>query len=104
MKKTYIQNGTTAHGNTLGNRAYDLVEKYYFQNPNIADHGDILDSVIDFYILVQSNLFVGVRKSSFSAGVWMARFLLGKGSTNYEYTSDGIVPLENGRPPKHQEC
>ncbi|GFH58298.1 hypothetical protein CTEN210_14774 [Chaetoceros tenuissimus] len=107
----YTQNGSTANGiNTLSNRAviecgHELVQKYYLQNPNIADHGDILDSIINFYILVHSNVFIGVRNSSFSAGVWMARFLLGKGSTNYEYTSDGIMPLENGgRPPEHQAC
>jgi len=107
----YTKNLSMVNGiNTLRNRpvlecGHYLVQEYYDQNPNIPEHGDILDSIINFYILVHSKLFVGVRKSSFSASVWMTRFLLGRGSTNYEYTSDGIIPLQNGgRPPEHHAC
>lgn len=83
-----------------------LVQDYYQTHPNSIIFGSILESMINFYIAVESEIFVGFRHSSFSKSVWATRYHQGKGSSNYEYTRDeGIKPIENGGLPKpHENC
>ena len=70
------------------------------------DFGTILPMIIDFQIAINSAAFVGVLGSTFSVDIWSARWLLGKGDSNFRYTRDGsILPLENGgKPPAHVDC
>jgi len=69
-------------------------------------YGDILPSMINFWLAVNADVFVGVMKSSWSNDVWTTRYYQGKGMYNYQYTHDtGIVPVENnGLPPPHKNC
>jgi hypothetical protein len=86
-----------------------IQEAFYKARPDVVDnyYGDILPSILNFWLAVQADVFVGVMKSSWSNDVWRTRFYLGKGDKNYQYVSyDGgmIIPVENsGLPPKH-EC
>ena len=84
----------------------EAVQKYYEETPGSIDLGTILPMIIDFQIAVDSTAFVGVLGSTFSVDVWSARWLLGKGDSNFRYTRDGsIEPLENGgKPPAHVDC
>jgi hypothetical protein len=96
--------------NTLSGRAmYEcgqaLVNMYYKENPGSRNYGDILPMIVDFHILTEAEIFIGVRQSSFSTDVWMTRYYQGKGASNYEYTPDGIFLIENGGlPPSHVSC
>jgi hypothetical protein len=69
-------------------------------------YGDILPAILDFWLAVQSDVFVGVKGSSWSVDVWTARYFQGRGRQNYEYTVEhGIVPVPNhGRPRPHTRC
>ena len=96
--------------NTLSGRAmYEcgdaLINTYYKENPASMNYGDILPMIVNFYLLTEAEIFIGVRQSSFSTDVWMTRYYQGKGASNYEYTSDGIFLIENGGlPPSHVNC
>jgi hypothetical protein len=67
-------------------------------------YGDLLPSLLSFWLAVEADIFVGVMKSSWSNDVWTTRYYLGKGSTNYQYTKDtGVIPVpDNGLPRTHQ--
>jgi hypothetical protein len=81
------------------------LSQYYSTHPQVADHGLLLESVLNFHIAVQADVFIGVAKSSYSTDVLTTRYLLGKGRHNFLYTKDGIVPVENGGlPPPHKDC
>ncbi|KAG7372155.1 hypothetical protein IV203_018298 [Nitzschia inconspicua] len=84
------------------------VDRWYKSQDALSDdyYGSILPSLLNFYIAVRADVFVGVDKSSWSADVWATRFHLGKGNGNYKYTTDqGIIQLESGgRPPAHFSC
>jgi len=69
-------------------------------------YGDILPSMLNFWLAVQADVFVGVKKSSWSTSVWTTRYHKGKGDRNFEYTRDrGIIPIENnGLPNPHKIC
>ena len=82
-----------------------LMDKFYSTNPNSIDYGSLLQSVVNFYIATEAKAFIGVRGSSYSTDIWTTRFHQGKGATNYEYTKDGIIKLDNGGlPPMHTNC
>jgi hypothetical protein len=82
-----------------------MLKQYYESNPNIPDHGTLLQSVINFYIAVSSDIFIGVAQSSYSTDILTTRYWLGKGLTNYRYTKDGIEAVENdGLPVPHGNC
>jgi hypothetical protein len=82
-----------------------LMDKYYSANPNSIDYGSLLQSVVNFYIATEAKAFIGVRGSSYSTDIWTTRFHQGNGATNYEYTKDGIIKLDNGGlPPMHTNC
>jgi len=82
-----------------------LMDKYYSENPNSMEYGSLLESVVNFYVATEARAFIGVRGSSYSTDIWTTRYHQGKGDTNYEYTLDGIIPMENGGlPPKHTDC
>ena len=68
--------------------------------------GDLLPSLLNFWLAVRADVFVGVRKSSWSTDVWTTRYHMGKGDRNFEYTQDrGIMPIGNdGLPPPHKQC
>lgn len=82
-----------------------LVDDYYAAHLDVPDHGSLVSAVIDFYVAVNSAVFVGVRGSTFSSDVWTTRYHQGNGETNYEYTKEGIDPIENGGLPiPHVNC
>jgi hypothetical protein len=83
----------------------NMLQEYYQAHPDIPDHGSLLQSVINFDIAVNADIFVGVRKSSYSTDVWTTRYHQGKGDTNYEYTKSGTRQIENGGlPVPHINC
>ncbi|VEU34953.1 unnamed protein product [Pseudo-nitzschia multistriata] len=68
--------------------------------------GDMLSSILNFWLAVNADIFVGAMKSSWSNDVWTMRYYQGKGDSNFQYTpTGGIVPIaNNGLPPPHQNC
>jgi hypothetical protein len=61
--------------------------------------------MINFHVATEASIFVGVRGSSYSTDIWTTRFHLGKGDSNYEYTPDSIIQIDNGGlPPPHSNC
>ena len=83
-----------------------LLQDFYRENPNVPDHGSLLQAVVNFHLAVNAAIFVGVRGSSYSTDVWTTRYHLGKGKDNYRYTTDGAVEaIENGGlPDPHVNC
>lgn len=87
-----------------------LIERYHESQSSTGqqavDYGSLLPSIINFEVAVESAVFVGMRSSSWSNSVWTARYYLGKGDANFEYTRErGVRPMENGGlPPPHQNC
>jgi hypothetical protein len=82
-----------------------LMDKFYSAHPDSIDYGSLLQSVVNFYIATEAKAFIGVRGSSYSTDIWTTRYHQGKGDTNYEYTKDGVVKLDNGGlPPMHTNC
>ena len=82
-----------------------MMDRYYVANPDVVNHGTLLEQVINFDLAVQARYFVGVAGSSYSTAVWTTRYYSGKGLTNYQYTPRGIVPVENdGLPNPHGNC
>jgi hypothetical protein len=69
-------------------------------------YGSILPSIVNFWLAVEADIFVGVMKSSWSTDVWTTRYYQGKGQKNFQYTIDhGIIPVPNrGLPPPHRNC
>ena len=84
-----------------------ILEQYYALHPDVPDHGSLLQSVINFDVAVNADVFVGVKGSSYSSHVMTARYYLGKGDQNYRYTKGGggIESVENGGLPEpHTNC
>ena len=71
---------------------HELYSKYY----------SLSGSIIDFFLAVQSSIFIGTEVSSFSVDVEITRFFRGM-KTNYHYLPDQIVlttPDESRNPPR----
>lgn len=100
-------------------KPYGLYNRYGFHSngSNMDDHipilplpnnyfGDILPSLMSFWLAVNADVFVGVMGSSWSNDVWTVRYFQGKGDRNFQYTRDrGIIPVvNNGLPPPHGKC
>lgn len=82
-----------------------ILQGYYRRHPDVPDHGSLLQSVINFHIAVQADIFVGVKSSSYSTEVMTTRYYLGKGDHNYRYTLNGIEKVGNGGLPEpHSNC
>ena len=85
-------------------------QAFYSQQPQTPDnyYGDILPSILNFWLAVQADIFVGVKKSSWSTDVWTSRYYLyGAGKAgNYEYTKDGLIRAigNGGLPAPHKNC
>ena len=91
--------------NTVFECGEGWVNNYYEKHPATNDYGSILPSIINFYIAVNAEIFIGASRSSWSNDVWTARYHQGKGDKNYEYSSKGILQLSNdGLPPLHKNC
>jgi hypothetical protein len=92
--------------NTVFECGEGWVNDYYRKRSTTStDYGSILPSIVNFYIAVHAEIFIGVSRSSWSNDVWTARYHQGKGDKNYEYRSDGIFQLPNGGlPPLHKSC
>ncbi|KAI2494612.1 hypothetical protein MHU86_19937 [Fragilaria crotonensis] len=56
-----------------------LMDKYYAANPDSADYGSLLQSVVNFHIATEAKAFIGVRGSSYSTDIWTTRYHQGKG-------------------------
>jgi hypothetical protein len=102
LTTTHYNNGsntttTTTTNISSSNRELLLPNNYY---------GDILPSIINFWLAVNSDIFVGVMKSSWSNAIWTTRYYQGKGLYNFQYTNHGtIIRIENnGLPPPHKNC
>ncbi|KAG7351757.1 hypothetical protein IV203_007805 [Nitzschia inconspicua] len=89
------------------------VDQAFYNDPSVNEdnlphnyYGDILPSLINFWLAVEADVFIGVMKSSWSTDVWTARYYQGKGRNNFQYTSDnGIIPVSHGGlPPSHTNC
>ncbi len=75
------------------------------QDEKQYNYGSLLPQVLDFEMMVDSDLFIGVRGSTFSTDVWLTRYYQGKGLNNFEYTkNDGIIPISNGGLPELFDC
>jgi hypothetical protein len=97
--------GTAKNPLTVFECGENMLQEYYQKHPDVPDHGSLLQSVINFDIAVNADIFVGVRKSSYSTDVWTTRFHQGKGDTNYEYTKSGTRKIEDGGlPTPHINC
>jgi hypothetical protein len=86
----------------------EAMEEYYRSTrPGTdVDYGGLLQGMINFHVATEATAFVGVRGSSYSADIWTTRYHQGKGDTNYEYTSNGIIVRldHGGLPPTHASC
>ena len=103
--KNNISDTNKINGRSVYECGEPLVNNYYKDNPNFADHGTILAMLVDFHVLVEANIFIGVRKSAFSNLIWTLRYYQGKGLYNYEYNRDGIFKIDNGGlPSPHGQC
>jgi hypothetical protein len=111
-----IQNMLDANWRTLQEhtRGGDVLEcgeiwmdQWYSSQGSVIDdyYGSLIPMVLNYYIATHATIFVGVAKSSWSTDVWTARYHLGKGDTNLQYTPNGIVPVSNGGLPlAHTGC
>lgn len=70
----------------------------------VADHGSLLESVINFYAAISAEVFVGVQGSSYSNDVWTTRYWMGKEEQNYRYTNQGTILRVEGLPKPHSNC
>ncbi len=68
------------------------------------DYGVLLPQFLNFEMLAEADLFIGVRGSTFSEDVWITRYHRGKGLQNFEYTKNGILPIGNGGMPEPFDC
>ena len=107
----FTKSGTMQHN--IGGKGMSVFEcgkphldKYFANHPDERkyDYGVFLDMVLNFEMLVESDIFIGVHGSSFSNDVWYTRYYRGKGSANFEYTKEGIVHLGNEGIPRPFAC
>jgi len=82
------------------------VDKYLDKHPHEREYryGVLLPMVVDYEMLIEADVFIGVRGSSYSNDVWISCYHNGKGLYNYEYIRDGIIPIDNGGLPSPFEC
>lgn len=89
------------------------IEEAFYKDPNVNlenlptnYYGSILPSILNFWLAVEADVFVGVMKSSWSTDVWTTRYHQGKGRSNFQYSAgNGVVPVPNGGlPPSHKNC
>lgn len=81
-----------------------VLDQYYENHPSVVDHGTLLESVVNFYAAVSSEIFVGVKGSSYSNDIWTTRYWMGKGDQNYRYTREGAILRVEGLPQPHSNC
>eukprot|EP00537_Pseudo-nitzschia_pungens_P006507 CAMPEP_0172361028 /NCGR_PEP_ID=MMETSP1060-20121228/4930_1 /TAXON_ID=37318 /ORGANISM="Pseudo-nitzschia pungens, Strain cf. cingulata" /LENGTH=687 /DNA_ID=CAMNT_0013083165 /DNA_START=219 /DNA_END=2282 /DNA_ORIENTATION=- len=68
-------------------------------------YGDLLPAVMNFWLAVKADIFVGVMRSTWSNDVWTERYYKGKGDGNYEHIKDrGVVKIGNGGLPQVHNC
>ena len=65
-----IGSNTNYHRLALFECGSTVLEEFYAQNPDVPDHGSLLQSVVNFQVAVDSDIFVGVSGSSYSTDVW----------------------------------
>jgi hypothetical protein len=83
------------------------MDRWYSMQADVPNdyYGSLVPSVLNYYIATHAAIFVGVEGSSWSTDVFTSRFGQGKGSANFQYTPDGIIPVANsGLPPSHNDC
>jgi len=106
--KQYTNNGLYGLYNKYGPRTFKDDSKPNFPLlPLPQDYfGDLLPSMLNFWLAVRADVFVGVKNSSWSTDVWTTRYHMGKGDRNFEYTQGlGIIAIGNGGlPPPHKNC
>ena len=66
------------------------------QNLPLDYYGTIIPQILDFWLAVQADVFVGVLTSTWSTDVWMTRYYQGRGAGNFQYSREGIAPVPNG--------
>eukprot|EP00539_Tryblionella_compressa_P005929 CAMPEP_0178764890 /NCGR_PEP_ID=MMETSP0744-20121128/18095_1 /TAXON_ID=913974 /ORGANISM="Nitzschia punctata, Strain CCMP561" /LENGTH=145 /DNA_ID=CAMNT_0020420221 /DNA_START=154 /DNA_END=591 /DNA_ORIENTATION=+ len=108
-----IQETQTKHINDNRTLVFECGEGWvregFYNSPsrNLAQvpknyYGDILPQILDFWLAVQADVFVGVLMSTWSTDVWTTRYYQGKGGGNFQYTKEGILPVPNGGLPTLQ--
>jgi hypothetical protein len=83
------------------------MDRWYSMQADVPNdyYGSLVPSVLNYYISTHAAIFVGVEGSSWSTDVFTTRFGQGKGSANFQYTPNGIIPVANsGLPPSHNDC
>jgi len=66
---------------------------------------DLAGSLVNFFIAVNADTFLGTYGSSYSTDVWTARYFLGKGANNLVHSHMEIGRVSNGGlPPTHKVC
>jgi hypothetical protein len=76
--------------------------KRNYQNLPKDYYGTIVPQILDFWLAVQADVFVGVLTSTWSTDVWTTRYYQGRGAGNFQYTREGITPVPNGGLPTLQ--
>ena len=73
-----------------------------FDTPESLGVLELVGSVINFFLLVQADIFVGVKGSSYSTDALSVRYYQG-GRENFIVGSDGIERLYGSQQP-HTKC
>jgi hypothetical protein len=80
-----------------------LLQDFYHSHPDFLHRGTLLESVINFQIAVDADVFVGVAGSSYSTDVLRTRYFIGKRTENYRYTKTGVERVK-GLVKPHTDC
>lgn len=85
------------------------LQDYYAANPQVPDHGTLLEAVVNFHLAANADVFVGVAHSSYSTEVITSRHYNSDGGTtkpktSYRYTLDGKAERMTGLPEGHSNC
>lgn len=101
--QTHLFGGTSVTIIECGQRH---VDKYFDMHPHEKEYeyGALLPMTVNFEMLVEADIFIGARDSTYSYDIWVSRYHRGKGANNYMYTKDGIIPVGDSGMPEPYKC